>query len=177
MVRRQKGIGLASLWTKNISVPSFSHTTIGSAQSRRLTAITAEPPSVTHLICDRGDGKYARYQPTVAGAYNITLQYQDDIGQYAEFKVSPRTTRNAGRPPPNGHLNSWAFGVGLTKGISRKPALFTIQARDRFNNNATSGGAVFTVFITGKSTSTVLSEERLAYNRALRRFTTRAAVL
>ena len=128
-----------------------------------------EPPTVTHLICDRGDGKYtARYQPTVAGTYNITLSYQNDNGVYDEFKVSPRTTRvTPADLTQMGYVNSWAFGEGLTKGISRKPAMFTIQARDRFNNNATSGGAVFTVFITGKEyIYDCSSEERLAYNRA-----------
>lgn len=130
---------------------------------------TYEPPGVTHLVCDRGDGKYvARYQPTVAGTYNVTLMYQNTFGIFEEFKVSPRTTRvTPADLTQNGHVNSWAFGEGLTDGISRKPALFTIQARDRFNNNATSGGAVFTVFITGKEyIYDCSSEERLAYNRA-----------
>eukprot|EP01043_Picozoa_sp_COSAG02_P004113 COSAG02_NODE_105_length_36393_cov_15.694495_18_plen_1122_part_01 len=130
-----------------------------------------EPPGIAHLICDTGTGKYlARYQPTVAGIYEVTLSYQSDQG-VNDFHISPlRSKVNPATLRNNGHINSWAFGEGLYKGISRKPAMFTIQARDRFNNNATAGastGEHFTVFITGKEyIYDCASDEASSYNRA-----------
>lgn len=97
--------------------------------------------------CDTGKGEYlAVYKPTVAGRYQITLTYGG-----VEFSSSPKfTTVVSADLNIDGHVNSVAYGEGLYRGVSRKPAVFTIQARDRFNNNVTEGGALFTVSISGK---------------------------
>ena len=110
-----------------------------------------EPPNFNtpngDMMCDQGAGIYlARYKPTVAGEYWIMLKYND-----VEFDISPKKTKvDPASLNINGHKNSIAYGDGLYPGVSRKAAKFVIQARDRFNNNATSGGEVFTVSISGK---------------------------
>ena len=86
----------------------------------------------------------ARYRPTISGKYNITLALSG--GEY--FQSSPLLSLvSPGSPVAD---NCIAFGQGLNYGVSRKPATFTIQARDLYGNNAISGGASFTVNIRGE---------------------------
>jgi len=94
------------------------------------------PDDVKVTVTDKGDGTYeVAYRPTVAGEYKleVTLGGRPLGGK----KPLPLLVIPSG---PSG-ANSVAFGPGLEKARLEGDNVFTVEARDQFDNPVTLGGS------------------------------------
>ena len=84
------------------------------------------------------------YYVTIAGQYNLVVELQ---GQ--GYVSTPSTRPIAIVPTLFSHQSTVAAGEGLVSGKAGTTALFTVTAKDMYDNQLTAGGIVFTTQIRG----------------------------
>jgi filamin len=98
--------------------------------------------NVNPNIKDNNDGTYTvRYTPQGYGDYNIDVTLHDTPIKDAPFRVSIKSSPNAGK--------SFAEGPGLHEAWDNEPAFFTIHSIDNDGKPRREGGDPFKVNING----------------------------
>jgi hypothetical protein len=109
------------------SVDQFGNPLVGGGDKVELTL--SGPEDVAVNVVDNGDGTYtADYTPTKAGEYTATVKINGN-----EVKDSPFTFNVVPAAVSPGHCV--ASGPGISRGKADKPAPFSVQLRDQFDND------------------------------------------
>lgn len=101
--------------------------------------------AATPAVTDNGNGTYAAtYLPTNSGSDNVTVALNG-----VALNGSPFTTAvEAGDPDPDETMAT------VPDGTAGNPTAISVQARDAFGNDLTTGGATLTIVVTGANNAT-----------------------